>query len=236
MSSKLAQIDHLAVSQRSFLHAWPTKPKLIATLILLAGIVIANNLRQGILLFCLLLGILFLARLPLWLFGIVFYPAFFSLPFALAKLPVSPAAATAVICKAVSAALLLTLLLASTPFPQLFGAMAKVLPRLVTDSLFFSYRLFFIILGSLERLLLSLRQRGAFARSNFGWSNWVTLHALGYLMVNTLAVSQRLDQNYRLRGYQASVYLGTSSTNWRVIDLALMATLLAVVGGVLWLG
>ncbi len=236
MSSRLARIDHLAVSQCSFLHALPAKPKLIATLILLAGIVATNNLRQGMMLSCLLLGLLFFSRLPLWLFGIAFYPAFFSLPFALVKLSVSPAAATAVICKAVSAALLLTLLLASTPFPQLFGAGAKLLPNLVTDALFFSYRLFFIILESLERLLLSLRQRGAFARSNFAWSNWVTLHALGYLMVNTLAVSQRLDQNYRLRGYQTSVYLGATSAAWRVADLALVAALLVVVGGVLRFG
>lgn len=236
MSLRLAQIDYLAVSQRSFLHDWPIMPKLSGGLILLVGVVAANNLRQGTILLSLLAGLILLARLPYWLFSLALYPAFFSLPFALAKWPVGLAAATIVICKAVSAALLLALLIASTPFPQLFGAMAKALPSLVTDALFFAYRLFFITVESVERLLRSLRQKGAFAGGNFGWSCRVTLHAFGYLMVNTLAVSQRLDQNYRLRGYQAGIYLNTANTDWRTIDVALVAALFALVGGVLWLG
>lgn len=235
MSSKLAQIDYLAISQHSFLHSWPVVPKLVAALILIIGIVAASTLQQGALFFALLVGVLLVARLPLWLFYLVLYPTFFSLPFALVHLPEEPAVAIAVVCKAVSAALSLLIVVASTPFPTLFGAMDRVLPRLVTDALFFSYRLFFIILGSLERLWLSLRQRGAFAASNRVWSCKITLHAIGYLMVNTLAVSQRLDQNYRLRGYQAGVYLNPGNGYWRVADVALVVALFVGVGGVLWL-
>lgn len=234
MSSRLAQLDYLAISQRSFLHDWPVMPKLVATFILIIGVVAASTLQQGALFFTLLVGVLFLARLPLWLFYLVMYPLIFSLPFALVHLPAAPAAALVVVCKAVSAALLLLIVVASTPFPTLFGAMDRMLPRLVTDTLFFSYRLFFIVLGSLERLWLSLRQKGAFAASNRIWSLRITLHAIGYLLVNTLTVSQRLDQNYRLRGYQAGTYLSAAGSGWRVADIALVAALFIAVGGVLW--
>ncbi|NLW16549.1 MAG: hypothetical protein GX033_02690 [Firmicutes bacterium] len=233
---RLAQLDSLAVKRHSFLHSWPTGPKLVATMILLAGIVAASSLRQGALLLGFLLLILFSARLPLWLFSFILYPAFFSLPFALAQLPTSPGQAIMILCKAASAALLLIILVASTPFPQLFATMARVLPRLVIDVLFFSYRLFFISLRALENLLSSLRQRGTFDRRNWGWSSWVTLQALGHLMINMIATSQRLEQNYRLRGYQAGVYYGAMDYRWRVADGLLLALLLAGVGGVLWFG
>lgn len=236
MSLKLAQVDYIAVSQRSFLHMWPTMPKLSGSMIFLVGIIAASNLRQGAVLLCLLIGLLLSARLPVWLFRLALYPAFFSIPFALAQLSTSCAAAIAVLCKAVSAALLLALLVATTPYPQLFGVMARALPPLITDALFFAYRLFFITLGSIQRLLLSLRQRGAFGRRNFVWSCRAALHALGYLMVNTLSISQRLDQNYRLRGYGAKGCLTTEKVAWRAIDGVVLVTLAVLVGGVLWLG
>ncbi|HHW98177.1 MAG TPA: hypothetical protein GX738_00950 [Firmicutes bacterium] len=233
---RFAQIDTLAVKQHSFLHAWPAGPKLAAGLVLLFGIVAAKDLMQVALFLGLLLGALVLARLPLWLLSWVLYPAFFSLPFALSQLPASPAQATVVVGKAAAAALLLIMLLASTPFPLLFGMIGRLLPRLVVDALFFSYRLFFISLRSLENLLLSLRQRGAFAEGNGAWSCWSTLQAIGYLTINTIAASQRLEQNYRLRGYETGIYVGAIDFRWRGVDSLLLALLVVAVGGVLWFG
>jgi len=233
---RLAQMDFLAVNQHSFLHAWPVAPKLIAGLILLIGIVAARSPLQVALLLGLLLVVLIGARLPLWLLTGALYPAFFSFPFALARLAFSPLQAMVVVGKAATAALLLIMLLATTPFPQLFAFIGRLLPRLVVDGLFFTYRLFFLSLLTLESLLSSLRHRGAFARGNRVWSGLATLQAVGYLVIDTIATSQRLEQNYRLRGYDTGIYTSTHDYVWRVNDGMLLALLLAVVGGVLWLG
>ncbi|NLY53134.1 MAG: hypothetical protein GX060_00640 [Firmicutes bacterium] len=233
MSFKLAGIDQLATSHPSFLQKWSSRGKVVGTAVLLLGIVAATNWRQIVVFLNLLVAIVLTAKLPVWLFSLALYPAIFSLPFALSKLSVSVAEAATVVGKATTAALLLALLVASTPYPQIFGALSRVLPPVLTDALFLAYRLFFLVVGSLERLLLSLRQRGAFGKGNFCWSFRVTLHAIGYLIANTLRLSQRLEQNYRLRGYGVRIYWGAEPYVWRMLDLAMLLVLICLVGGVL---
>lgn len=234
--AKLAQIDYLAVSQDSRLHAWSVLPKTIAFAAVLFGIVFSQRPRQVFLLLSILLLTLASSKLPLWLCRWALYPAFFSLPFALAKFSASPLITLLMVTKAMLAALLLLTLAASTPFPQLLSVLALFLPPLLVDTVWFTYRLFFILLGKALQMLSALRRRGAFARGNFCWSCRMVFNAWGWLLLLMLQVSQQLMQSYRLRGYDHSLPAQVECPPAGRRDWLGAMLSIALVGGVLLLG
>lgn len=206
---KLAQMDQLAISGSGSLHRLPVATKLLGSLMILGGIILAwGPLQLGALL-ALLTILLLSSGLPgRVLLPLACYPAVFSLPFALVRVGQSWSQAVLIPGKAVAAALVLLLVIASTPYPRLLGAVSRVLPPLISDVILLTYRLFFIMLGSVEQLLTSMRLRGAFTWHNLPWSIGASFRALGLMFLETIAAGERMYQTLELRGYQGKLIQG----------------------------
>ena len=233
--AKLAQIDYLAVSQDSRLHAWSVLPKTIAFAAVLFGIVFSQRPRQVFLLLSVLLLTLLSNKLP---FGCVAgrYILLFSacrLRWLSCLLPsdnVADGDQGDVGCSA----------LADIGSQHSFSAIAQrsgtFLPPLLVDTVWFTYRLFFILLGKALQMLSALRRRGAFARGNFCWSCRMVFNAWGWLLLLMLQVSQQLMQSYRLRGYDHSLPAQVECPPAGRRDWLGAMLSIALVGGVLLLG
>lgn len=234
---KLAQMDQLAVTGTGSLHRLSVTTKLCGSLLILVGLVLAWSPVQLVILLGLLVLLLWISGLPArLLLPLTGYPAFFSLPFALAQMGQAGWSAVLIPGKAVAAAMLLLLVLASTPYPRLLAATSRVLPPLISDAILLTYRLFFVMLGSLEQLLTSMRLRGAFSWRNLPWSMGVTLRALGLMFMQTIAAGERLYQALEMRGYQGKLLPDEQQQPINLTEGALLCLLALTIGGVLTVG
>ena len=103
--------------------------------------------------------------------------------------------------KAPTMALVVLLVVTTTPYPRIFALFSRFLPALVAESLLMAYRAIFVLLELTRRLLLTLRLRGGLG----GGSPWQRLKnlsiGLGLVLVHSMDYLQRLYMVMRLRGY-----------------------------------
>ena len=95
-------------------------------------------------------------------------------------------------------------LVSTTPYPDLFAPLSRVLPRGVGDSLFLTYRAVFALLARVERMWSALRLRGAMqrpVRQRFGLLG----EAVGTVVLSGFDRSQRLYQAMQLRGHSGRI-------------------------------
>lgn len=234
---KLAQLDQWAVNRQGRLHSLSATTKLLGSLLLLAGLLAVARTGQLAALLGLLLSLLLVSGLPVRvLLLLACYPAVFSLPFALLSHGRSAQLALLMPLRALSAGVLLLLVLATTPYPQLLAVVSRWLPPLIGDALLLTYRLFFVMLGFLEQLLISMRLRGAFTWRNLGWSVAATWRALGLLLVQTVGSGERLYQALELRGYQGRLTPDPAACRVSLREGALLCLLTLTILGVFAVG
>ena len=119
----------------------------------------STNLLVVVGIACLLVGVGAAMRLPMrLLLGLAAYPALFAALFALAA-AADPLTGALVISKAVAAALAAVLLMLTTPYPQVFAPLQRVLPRVVGDALLMTYRSLFLLLDKFADVLVAVRIR-----------------------------------------------------------------------------
>ena len=92
----------------------------------------------------------------------------------------------------------------TTPTPDLFAPISRLLPRSAADGLFLTYRALFELLGRIERLWRALRLRGGAsgpARRRLTAAG----EGLGTLVLYGFERSQRLYATMLLRGHSGRV-------------------------------
>jgi cobalt/nickel transport system permease protein len=92
----------------------------------------------------------------------------------------------------------------TTPYPDLFAPISRVLPRGVGDGLFLTYRAVFALLERIERLWTALRLRGAMARPLRARFSLLG-EGVGTVVISGFERSQRLYQAMQLRGHSGRV-------------------------------
>jgi len=95
-------------------------------------------------------------------------------------------------------------LVGTTPYPDLFAPLSRVLPRNVGDGLFLTYRALFALLARTDHLRQALRLRGGAsgsARRRLALAG----EGLGTLVVHGFERSQRLYSAMRLRGHSGRI-------------------------------
>src|SRR5574340_1173961 len=128
-------LDRSAVTGRSALHRASPVAKLAAAALVLGGVIVSADPFV-------IAGIAFslaaaarVLRLPLRpILVLALYPALFAAVFAFAAAP-GPVAAATIVLKAVTAALAVVVLMFTTPYPQVFAPIQRVVPTIVGDSL-----------------------------------------------------------------------------------------------------
>jgi cobalt/nickel transport system permease protein len=143
--------------------------------------------------------------LPLRLvLGAASYPLAFSLLFVIGRWDGTFVTPVALVLRPVTAGLVAVWLAGTTPTPDLFAPISRLLPRGAADGLFLTYRALFELLGRIERLWRALRLRG-------GTSGPVRRRltaageGLGTLVLYGFERSQRLYATMMLRGHSGRV-------------------------------
>ncbi len=199
----IAALDRWAVQGESPWHRASPAAKIGAAALGVAAVVISRDVATLLTLYLLLATGMTLARLPLRrVLLIASYPALFAALFAVSRWDGTWQTPAAILLKAVGAAMAMVLLITTTPYPALFAVLSRVLPRLVADALFMTYRSFFILLEGMDHLITALRLRGGLQRRKPIRTIRNLALALGVLLIRAVDLSQRLYDVLILRGYR----------------------------------
>ncbi len=236
MINTFAQIDYLASAGNSVWHRSSAFAKLLLTVWYVALAVITPS--WGVLLALLVTAVALCvsAHVPRRLaLAAASTPLMFSLIFVLAHLKSDWDAPLILIVRPMVASLTAVWLVSTTPYPDLFAPISRLLPRGVGDSLFLTYRAVFALLARVERMWSALRLRGAMARpvrERFSLLG----EAVGTVVVSGFDRSQRLYQAMQLRGHSGRIcgcrhYLEFTREDFWVLVAALWAAgAIAVLG------
>jgi cobalt/nickel transport system permease protein len=201
----LAEMDYRASAGRTPWHRASALGKLALALAVLGVAVLAPASR-----------VLLVAHLTAWLLVLTSglaprlvlaaasYPVLFSALFVVARWDGTWLTPLVLLARPLTAGLLATWLVGTTPYPDLFAPIARVLPRPAGDSLFLTYRALFALLQRADRLWRALRLRGGFA----GPARRRLAHAgegVGLLVVHSFERSRRIYEAMHLRGHSGRV-------------------------------
>lgn len=196
----LSYLDYLAVEGKSPIHRFPPRFKVLAMGVVLLGVVTLGSLPFLFLLYVTLLVLFLVARIPLKVFSLTFYPLIFTTLFLFIssfRLSFVLLLFLKVLCGSTGVILLLT----TTPYPSIFRILARALPSLLVTALFLTYRSIFILLAVLEET-----QHALYLRGGFCWSRpWRSLNnvasAFGHLIIKGMDASEKMVEALRIRGF-----------------------------------
>jgi energy-coupling factor transporter transmembrane protein EcfT len=170
-------------------------------------------------------------RLPLRaVFGLAAYPAVFAVVFAFAAAP-DPLTGALFVAKAVTAALAAVVLVFTTPYPQVFAPLQRIVPSVVGDAMLMTYRSLFLLGDRFDHLRTAIRLRSGLSRGHPVMAARATVAALGGLLLYSFDLSQREYDVMRVRGYETRLVATLPPALRPAFDAALLAaaaTLLAI--------
>ena len=227
----VSAIDYYANHGRSFLHGARALSKIIFAGLVIASVVISNSFYLLLAVYFSLLTIVIWTRLPvLKIVTIAAYPAIFALIFAAASWNRSWVSAGVIVLKALSASLAMVILIVTTPYPDVFSSIEPVLPRIIREGLFLTYRSLFVLLELTDNLVKGLRVRGGLTHGRY-IKNVVNFSSgIGLLLVRGLDLSEKFYGVLNVRGYSGRISGGGRHEKTGVNDFT------AIVIGVLILG
>ncbi len=227
-------IDLSATAGRSRLHGAAAGAKLASFALALTAIVVQHNV---LVVAAVGLGIAALAvasRLPSrMVFGLAAYPGIFAAVFAFAAAP-DPLTGSLFVAKAVGAALCAVVLVCTTPYPQVFAPVQRIVPEVVGDAMLMTYRSLFILAEKLDRLRVAVRLRSGLGRRHPLLAARATAAALGGLVLYALDLSQREYDIMRLRGYEGRLRITIPPSREPAFDAALVLGAAAVLAVAVW--
>lgn len=215
----LAYIDQLSNNGDGRLHRASAISKILLSLSVIISIVISNSLSVMLIIFSLLLLINYFNKMPmLKVIHFALYPAIFSMMFALIRFTYSPEQALVIVFKAVDSALAMILLITTTPYVQVFSFFRLFLPGVLVDGMFFTYRIFFILIEKLTNALTVIKLRGGLKPANIFFNIRNLASVIGILFINAFAMSERMYSIYSLRGYENNLFHETEWYKFRKTD------------------
>ena len=241
MSMDIYLIDYWAQSGQSRWHQASALAKIIGTALTIAAVVLSGDVFVLVAIYLLLAAVVAGPRLDTRrILLIAAYPGLFAVLFALSRWDGDWLTPATIMAKALTAALATVLLIVTTPYPDVFAALQRVLPRLVGDALFLTYRAFFLTLESMDHLLTALRLRGGLVPGHYLTNARNIASSLGLLLINSLDMSQRLYDVLAVRGYSGRLagsdrWRRLSPYDWPPIGLGVLALALSLAGRAGWL-
>ena len=171
------------------------------------------------------------ARLP-WRLTLVAsgYPLIFTLLFVLARWDGTADTPLRLLLRPLTASLVAVWLVGTTPYPDLFAPLSRLLPRSVGDGLFLTYRALFELMRRTGGLWRALRLRGGAsgsARRRLALAG----EGLGTVVLYGFERSQRLYAIMLLRGHSGRICGCRHWAEWSRADLLVAAAGLAVTAG-----
>jgi energy-coupling factor transporter transmembrane protein EcfT len=215
-------VDLSATTGTSGLHRASPLTKLAAFVLVLTATVAQQNafvvLGIALLLASLVLGSRLRAGL---VFSLAAYPGLFALVFAFAAAPEWLTGALFVL-KAMTAALAAVTLVATTPYPQVFAPLQRVLPEIVGDALLMTYRSLFLLVDKFERLRMAVRLRSGLAGRAPLRAARAAASSLGGLVLYAFDLAEREYDVMRIRGYEGRLRVSLPRASRPAFDAALL--------------
>jgi cobalt/nickel transport system permease protein len=230
----LAIVDYWASSGRSAWHRASAGAKIILVLALVFSAVFSTSVTFLAAAYALVWLLVLASGLPIIpVIGLAIYPALFTLVFVASRWDGTWSNAAIYLLRALLAGLAAVWLVGTTPYPDLFAPISRIVPRFVGDSLFLSYRAFFTLANKMLRLSVALRLRGGLGRggvmrrlSNLG-------QGMGTLVLFSFERSQRVYAIMELRGHSGRVcgcrhWSARTQLDWVPVVLAALIVTAAV--------
>jgi len=230
----IAAIDNMANNGNSFLHHAQPIIKIIISLLFLIGLIVSNHIGKALVLLAVPVFFILLSKVNIrQILHLAAYPLVFSLIFAFIRMQQSWTLGVLVLIKALGTALNMLLLLATTPYTDLFGVLSGILPGIIVDVFLFTYRSLFILLEKLENMVRSIRLKGGLhpVRLFFNLKNLAG--AVAVMIIHAFDMSERMYRIYSLRGYDGKIPLTKGRRPISLADALLLLFALIVLTGVL---
>jgi cobalt/nickel transport system permease protein len=206
VSHDLTLVDTWASAGTSAFHRASALSKLAFVVLILVSIlsstspIFLGGLWVGLILLVILSGVPLLPAL-----GLSLYPVLFSSLYLLSRWDGNLTEPTVIVLRSLSSSLTAVLLVATTPYPDLFAPIARVTPRLVGDGLFLTYRAFFLLVARADRMWIALRLRGGLTGRGLPRDFRAAGEGLGSLVIHSYDRSQRLYAIMHIRGHSGRV-------------------------------
>jgi cobalt/nickel transport system permease protein len=214
----LASLDHRASSGSTAWHRASALAKLLLAAALVGVAIATPSLR--VLAFTHALAwllVLSCALPPRVIVSAAGYPIAFSALFVLARWDGSVETPVRLLMRPLTAGLVAVWLVGTTPYPDLFAPISRVLPRTLGDSLFLTYRALFALLERADHLWQALKLRGGFSGSHRRRLT-VAGEALGTMVVHGFDRSRRLYEAMLLRGHSGRICGCRHYADWTRAD------------------
>lgn len=235
--SLIADLDLIAGSGRSPWHRASALSKMLLALTLVALAIAFSSPRVLLVVHVTAWLLALTSRLPFRVVLVaVTYPAFFSLLFLL--LTWSGRLTDQLwLLRPLTAGLVAVWLIGTTPYPDLFAPISRVVPRAVGDALFISYRTVFSLMTSLEQMMRAVKLRGG--NTGSPWRRWgVAGEGLGTLLLEGFEKGERLYSTMLLRGHAGRICGCRHWLEWTRDDLWVMGVFVllgaALLAGARW--
>lgn len=197
----VGRIDYWANKGDSVLHKASALSKVLAAALIIAGVLATSNLFVLLTIYLAVAAAIVSTRLPAHKIALIAaYPAIFALIFAVSRWDGDVIDVAVILLRALGAALTMLMLITTTPYPQVFAVFHRLLPPIVGEGLFLTYRALFILLDLVGDVWTALRLRGGIGR-RWGRSIANVSMAFGILLIRAFTLSQRLYDVMILRGY-----------------------------------
>jgi cobalt/nickel transport system permease protein len=232
----LAQIDYVASAGRSPWHRASALAKLVlaGAAVLLAVFAPALKLQLALYAIAWALALSSLLPLPL-LAAAAGYPLLFALLFALVRWDGTWETPLRLALRPLTASMFVVWLVGTTPYPDLFAPLSRLLPRAVGDGLFLTYRALFELLARTERMFHAFHLRavaGLPVRRRLPLAG----EGLATLVLYGFERSQRMYSTMLLRGHSGRICGCRHFAEWAREDgwVALAAFAVAATAVLLW--
>ena len=160
----IGTVDLWATHYRSWLHSATLAAKVVLVVAVLCTVMLADHFLLLLATYAFVLALLLTTPLPVvTLSATSLYTVLFVAVFAVSRWDGTWLTPLTIVAKAPTMALVVLLVVTTTPYPRIFALFSRFLPALVAESLLMAYRAIFVLLELTRRLLLTLRLRAVWA-------------------------------------------------------------------------
>jgi energy-coupling factor transporter transmembrane protein EcfT len=127
------------------------------------------------------------------------------------------------------------LLMFTTPYPQVFAPIQRVVPTVIGDALLMTYRSLFLLLEKFSHTLTAVKLRAGLVGANPVRSAATITRSLGGVLLYSIDLSQRTHDVMHLRGYDGRLVVTPQPSVSAGLDRSVaLAGVLAAVVAVAW--
>lgn len=202
----IALIDYYANHGESFLHSAGAPSKLLFSALVIASVVITEEFYLLLAIYLSLISMAVWTRLTVTkIITIAAYPAIFALLFVILTWDGSLLRAWVIMLKALTAALTMVILIVTTPYPDVFKTLKPILPGIIHDGLYLTYRSLFVLLEMTDELVKGLKVRGGLTKRKYFTNIANFSSGIGLVLIKGFDITEKYYGVMKVRGYTGKI-------------------------------